>query len=303
MSFLEQLQRWVKEPPPDYLFELTERAVAWVQTQQPTQPRVQLLPEKVLEVSPSTVNLTRTDAFRALLPKPGNGGGQGRAKAALVIPDYATRMAVLDFEEFSGDEDQRLALVRFRLRKSVPFPVDEAQISCSVQVSDAAQSRVEVLAVAIARPILDEYEEVLRALGFQVGLVVPSSLAAVILCPRSAEGFTLFARAAGMILSLVLLEQNHIRLVRCIDLSSESQVEEGIATVTTLLQQTLAYAEDELGQRVRSLVLTGFGGHANSIGSMFRDEFGLNWQPLESRFGALSQDNAGLLGLLEQYAA
>lgn len=303
MSVLEKMQRWIKEPPPDYLFELTERGAAWTLTREPAQARVQLVPDKVFDVSPSTANLLRSDVFRAILPKVGNGGSQGRAKAALAIPDYATRMAVLDFDEFPADEQQRLALVRFRLRKSVPFPIDEAQLSCSVQVDGEAQRRVEVLAVAIARPILEEYEQVLRQQGFHAGIVVPSSLAALALCPREPEGLTLFARAAGMILSLVLLEQNHVRLVRCIDLSSETEPEDGIAAVTTLLQQTVAYAEDELGQRVRRLVLCGFGGHANSIGAMFQDEFGLTWEPLRSRFGAVSQENAGLLGLAEQYAA
>ena len=303
MSFLGKLQGWIKEPPPEYLFEITEQGIAWAQTRDPGQARTQLMPEKIFAVSPSTANLLRHDALRGALPKFGNGGGQAHGKAALAIPDYASRMAVLDFEEFPTDPDQRLALVRFRLRKSVPFPIDEAQLSCSVQGASEAQRRVEVLAVAIARPILEEYEQVLRQQGFQVGVVVPSSLAALSLCSAAAEGLTLFARASGMILSLILLEQNHVRIVRCIDLSSETEPDAGIATVTTLLQQTVAYAEDELGQRVRQLVLCGFGGHAGVIGSMFEDEFGLAWEPLRSRFGTVSQDNAGLFGLAEQYAA
>jgi type IV pilus assembly protein PilM len=302
VSLLGKLQGWIKEPPPEYLFEITEHGVAWAQTRDPAQARTQFMPEKIFAVSPSATNLVRYDAFRGILPKIGN-GGPARAKAALAIPDYASRMAVLDFEEFPTDPDQRLALVRFRLRKSVPFPIDEAQLSCSVQGGSQAQSRVEVLAVAIARPILDEYEQVLRQQGFHVGVVVPSSLAALSLCPTEPEGLTLFARASGMILSLILLEQNHLRIVRCIDLSSETEPDAGIATVTTLLQQTVAYAEDELGQRVRQLVLCGFGGHAGVIGSIFEDEFGLAWEPLRSRFGTVSQDNAGLFGLAEQYAA
>lgn len=303
MSLLDKIQGWIKEPPPDYLFEITEHGVAWAQTREPAQARVHLSPDKVFDVSPSTTNLMHYEAFRSVLPKIGNGGSLGRAKAALAIPDYASRMAVLDFEEFPTDDDQRLALVKFRLRKSVPFPIDDAKLSCSVQVGSQVQTRIEVLAVAIARPILEEYEQVVRQQGFQVGVVVPSSLAALALCPREPEGLTLFARAAGMVLSLVLLEQNHVRIVRCVDLSSETEPEAGITAVTTLLQQTVAYAEDELGQRVRRLVLCGFGGHAQTIGAMFQDEFGLDWESLRSRFGTVSQENAGLLGLAEQYAA
>ena len=41
---------------------------------------------------------------------------------ALVIPDYAVRMAILDFEDFPAKPEDRIKLLHFRLRKSVPFP-------------------------------------------------------------------------------------------------------------------------------------------------------------------------------------
>jgi hypothetical protein len=72
--------------------------------------------------------------------------------------------------------------------------------------------------------------------------------------------------------------------------------------VTTLLQQTIAYAEDELGHQAERLLLCGFGRDSERLGGSLEREFNLPWEPLRSRFGALSQENAGLLGLLEQYA-
>ena len=59
---------------------------------------------------------------------------------------------------------------------------------------------------------------------------------------------------------MVLLEENRIRLVRCLDFSSEEgQASDAAAVVTTLLQQTIAYAEDELGHQADRLLLCGFG--------------------------------------------
>ncbi len=304
MSLLDRIQGWIAEPPPEYLFEVSEQGLAWMQLRDPGNGRVEPFREKALTPSPSVANITRPDLFQAALPKMGNGSNQRKPRAAMAIPDYATRMAVLDFEEFPSDEEQRLALVRFRLRKSVPFPIDEAQVSCSVQVQDSAQKRIEVLAAAVARPVLSEYEDLLQRAGFHVGLVLPSSLAALALCAGQADGLTLLAKLCGEVMSVVLLEGRRIRLVRCLDLSSEEgQENDAAATVTTMLQQTAAYAEDELGHQVHRLLLCGFGQDSQRLGDSLEREFDLPWEPLQSRFGAVTQQNAGLLGLLEQYAA
>jgi hypothetical protein len=70
-----------------------------------------------------------------------------------------------------------------------------------------------------------------------------------------------------------------------------------------LLQQTLAYAEDQIGQPISRLLLSGFGPDTDFLGRQAQRELKINYAPLRSKFGAPSQANAGLLGLLEQYAA
>ncbi len=303
MPLFDQIQRWIKEPPPEYLFEVSERGLAYLQTRDPSSLRVQRLEEKALAVSPSQPNFVRFDLLESALPKLGNGHSpQRRAKAALVIPDYAARLSVLDFEELPNDLDQLLALIRFRLRKSVPFAIDEAQVSCSIQWSDPQHKKLEVLAAAIARPVLEEYETLLRGRGFQAGLVVPSSIAALPLCSDSSGALTLFAKLGGSVVSILLVENGLVRVVRCVDLSSEeSRPEEEPAVIITLVQQTLAFAEDELAQPVRRLLLCGFGDMIEELGPAFEREFGVSCEPLLSRRGHASQENAGLLGLAEQF--
>jgi type IV pilus assembly protein PilM len=303
VSFLDQIQRWVKEPPPEYLFELSESALAWAQPRDPANVRLEEFPTKALAASPAEPNLTRYDLFQSALPKTGNGGS--RARAGLIIPDYAARLAVLDFAEFPNDEEQRLALVKFRLRKSVPFPIDDARVSCFVQGKEAGDKGIEVLAAVISRTVLEEYEGLLRGAGFQVGLVVPSSFALLPLLAGAPGVLTLFAKLSGSILSIMLLEQRRVRVVRCIDLTSEeTDQSEGDSLTSTILQQTVAYAEDELHQPVQRMVLCGFGRETDRIGASFQKEFGFTWGQLASHYGqAATQESAGLLGLLEQYHA
>jgi type IV pilus assembly protein PilM len=212
-------------------------------------------------------------------------------------------MAILDFEELPSSEEERSALVRFRMRKSVPFAIDEAQVAYSVQSDEP--KRVEILAVAIAKVILEEYETLFAEAGYRVGLVTPSSVAALPLCHNPEPGLTLVAKAAGSTLSVLLLEQARVRLIRVLDLAGTEadNAEPEDFNVLALIQQTLAYAEDQIGQRVKRLLLCGFGSETDSVGSLAQTEFNIPYAAVRSRFGSLNQENAGVLGMLEQYAA
>lgn len=237
------------------------------------------------------------DALAGFTPRP-----LRRTATALVVPDHTVRVAILDFEEFPSGDEERLALLRFRLRKSVPFHIEEAQLAYAVQFESANQ--VEVLVAAIARPILIEYETIFTDAGYRVGLVTPSSLAALRLCATGEDELMLLAKAAGSTLSVVLAERNRVRLVRALDLTSgEDQETRDEQNVLPLLQQTLAYAEDEVGKAVSRVMLCGFGAETERLGRLVQREFKIPVEQVRSKFGTASQQNAGLLGLLEQYAA
>jgi type IV pilus assembly protein PilM len=252
--------------------------------------------------SPAAANLLKPQLYRDALGRIAPSQEKKRVATSLIIPDYAVRMAIVDLEEFPPGEAERLALLRFRLRKTVPFPIDEAQLAYSVQLNQP--KRIEVLAVAIARPILDEYENLLTSAGYRVGVVMPSSIAALPLCAGAERGLTVLAKAAGATLTITLLEAGRVRLVRCLDLAvaEGEEVPQDNETVLPVLQQTLAYAEDQIGQPVTRLLLCGFGTDTDPLGSLAQKELGISYAPLRSKFGAPSQAKAGLLGLLEQYA-
>ena len=279
---------------------MTETSLASASPRAPKQVKSDILVERALTASPAAPNLLKPQLYREALAR--SASGARRTAAALVIPDYAVRMAILDFEEFPSGEEERTALLRFRLRKTVPFHIDEAKLSYSVQIQEA--HHVEVLAVAIAKPILDEYEGIFTAAGYRVGLVTPSCLATLRLCSSVERGLTLLAKIAGSTLTVLLLENGRVRLVRCLDLAgNEDTPSSEEHSVGPILQQTVAYAEDQVNQPVTRLLLCGFGSDTDNIGRLAEREFGVPYAPVRSKFGTASQENAGLLGLLEQYAA
>ena len=292
------------------MFEITEYALAAANSRTPTEQKKGILEERGLMASPSAPNLLKPQLYREALGLTLGKAGK-RANSALVIPDYAVRMAVLDFEEFPAGETERMALLRFRMRKSVPFPIDEAKLSYSVQFTN--EKLVEVLVVVIARPILEDYERIFLDAGFRLGMVLPSIVATLHLCDMTTRGVTLLAKATGFTLTVVLLEPGRVRLIRCVDLSGGEDAPgvtpgrvaafESAKTMMPLVQQTLAYAEDQLGELVSQVLLIGFEAETELLGARITNDFGVPFSALRSKFGSASLENAGLLGMLEKYAA
>ena len=135
--------------------------------------------------------------------------------------------------------------------------------------------------------------------------MTPSSIAALPLYATNESGLSMVAKMAGSTLSVLLLQDGRVRLVRCLDLAA-GEAETGVQSdnsVLDLLQQTLAFAEDQIGVRPRRLLLCGFGAQTESLGMLAEQEFQVPYALVRSKFGPASQMNAGLLGLLEQYAA
>jgi hypothetical protein len=304
LSFRDTIQRWVAEPAPDYVFEISEYGLAQASPRTLGPPRVETSLERSLAPSPSSPNVLRAQWYREVVARFAASQGQRRQTVALVIPDYAVRMSILDFQDFPASETDRMALLRFRLRKSVQFHIEEAQLSYAIQNEEA--KNVEVLAVAIARPILEEYESLFVEQGLCVGLVTPSLLAALPLFRNAGtNGLTLIAKTSATTVSVLLTGGGRLRLIRSLDLSlgeEESSMNTADA-VLPLIQQTLAFAEDQIGIKVDKILLCGFGEESRRIAAVSEREYEIPATVIRSKFGDVTQQDAGLLGMLEQYAA
>jgi type IV pilus assembly protein PilM len=95
----------------------------------------------------------------------------------LVVPDAAVRVLLLDFDSLPAKPAEALPVVRFRLKKLLPFDADDAAVS--YQVMSSTRDTLHVMAVAMPREVLADYEGVVREAGFEPGAVLPSTLAAL----------------------------------------------------------------------------------------------------------------------------
>ena len=72
------------------------------------------------------------------------------ARSCLILPDYSARLSVLDFDSFPEKAEDQAALIRFRIRRSVPFDIDSAALSYWRQNSPGGKSHEVVVAVTPA---------------------------------------------------------------------------------------------------------------------------------------------------------
>lgn len=129
-----------------------------------------------------------------------------------ILPDTAVRVVLLDFETLPAKPEEAEAVVRFRLKKSLPFNLDEARISYHAQTT---KNGVRVVAAVVLNTVLAEYEAAFTDLGYSPGFVVPSMLAA--LGAADAERSTLVVKVDAHTIGVAILDQEQLLLVRTLE--------------------------------------------------------------------------------------
>jgi type IV pilus assembly protein PilM len=157
-------------------------------------------------------NLRQRDGVvSALRDVLGNLGARARDVVA-VVPDAAVRVVLLDFETLPEKQEEAESVVRFRLRKSLPFDVDKATVSYQAQ---SAHGTTRVVAAVALRSVVEDYESAFREAGFAPGVVLPSMLAA--LGSASADRATLVVKVDARTTSIAILDQKQLLLFRTLE--------------------------------------------------------------------------------------
>ena len=293
MPVLTSLSGLLKDPAPRYAFEVSEAGIAAAEMSRPPKVSFAALAPDVIALSPLRDNVARPEAVlaqvRALAP---GDGSRKRRRAALILPDYAVRVSVVDFDSFPSDPREQASLVRFRLKRSVPFDVESAAVSFRAQHSGSDGKRVDVAVAVAPLEIIARYEAPFRLAGFHAGWVTTSTLAALELVP--ATGLNVLAKLTGRMLSLAVLDSGVLKLIRAIQLT-EVNLEEILGHI----HPTFAYVEDQLSASPDALLVCGFGASTQGSRSWLESALRVKTEPLASHWGQPGEFNAGLLGYLE----
>jgi len=191
-------------------------------------------------------------------------GGRPR-RIGLVVPDLIAKVSLVRFEKVpprTRDLDQ---LVRWQVRKTAPFPIEEAQVTYVPGV--LAVDGQEFIVSLARRSVVEEYERLCADAGAHAGIVDLATFN-VINAVLAGAG----APAGDWLLVNVASDYASIAIVRGADLIFfRNRGGEGDGTLADLVHQTAMYYEDRLaGGGFTRVILAGGGQPASEMDEIRR---------------------------------
>ena len=178
-------------------------------------------------------------------------GGRPR-RVAVIVPDIVAKVSLVRFEHVpsrAADLDQ---LVRWQVRKTAPFPIEDAQVSY-VPGLRAADGQEFVVSIA-RREVVKEYESLCEEVGAYPGLVDLATFNVInaVLAgstPPSTDWLLIHVTADSA--STAILRGEHLIFFR-------NRGADGDGTLLDLVHQAAMYYEDRLeGQGFARVLLAG----------------------------------------------
>ncbi len=187
---------------------------------------------------------------------------------AILLPDPVIRVFVQHFDEFPRSAAEAIPMLRWKLKKSVPFEVDETLISYMRQ--SPREAGVDVVTALGRLRIVREYEGLAEYLGLNAGVVLSSSLAAVALLDDHRP--TLLARISGNALTTAIVRDGVLCGYRCTELPTTGT----LLTPQMLLEEiypVAAYYQDTWQEGIQKVRVAGLGARLPEFVDPLEKEF------------------------------
>jgi len=223
------------------------------------------LPAGAITPSLGGTNLASSDAVRQAIADCLTAIAGRSREVTAVVPDAAVRLTLLDFETLPDKREEAESVVRFRLKKSLPFDVETAAISYDAR---RVNGNLRVLAAVALPSVIEEYESAFRNAGYNPGVLVPSMLAA--LGPVDASQPTLVLKVDANTSAVAIVNQDQILLSRTLDNAGGELHGERLAED---IYPSLVFFQDNYGAKVERILIGGMAS-ADHVGSVLGERTG-----------------------------
>jgi type IV pilus assembly protein PilM len=266
------MSRWMEATPhPPVAIEISPERVAgarFTRTNSLNGFAVENLPAGALVPSAVETNLVNPTAVKSAVSSVCTRLGAREEDAALLLPDPVIRVFVQHFEDFPRSPQEAIPMLRWKLKKSVPFEVDETLLSYMRQAPRA--DGVDVVTGIARLRIIREYESLVDFAALHAGVVLSSTLAAISLLDDQRP--TLLARVSGTSLTTAIVREGVLAGYRCTELPTHA----GALTPQMLLEEVFplaAYYQDTWQEGIQAVRVAGLGGRLPEFVGPLEDEF------------------------------
>lgn len=289
------LARWFASPPPPAAVEISARRVSVVamtpqgNTATITGQSSELLPDGLVTPALNGVNVHDAAALAAAVraalervtPKP--------RRVALVLPDTVAKVSLLRFEKVPARVPDLEQLVRWQMRKAVPFRIEDAQLSW-VEGTPLPGGGREYLVLAARRDLVESYEQPCAAAGSHAGIVdiASTNLVNAVLATGAPSGDWLLVHTAPDYATIMVVRDG------CAIFYRNRPSEGAPLDLGDLVHQTAMYFEDRLaGTTFDRVILAGASAHgadADRIRRQIEERLGVRVEPLDVRGSVTLRD-------------
>jgi len=215
------------------------------------------LPPGLLLNSFTEPNITDFPVFVGLVERLFQPAGRRVSGINVALPDHVSRVSILEFDSLQGKKDEVEQMLRWRLKKLLPFEVDQAamryQYLGKFQANEKNQHRF--LVSIIKSDILSQYELAFREAGLKPMVIDLSSFCVWNLYEDfikiDSEGLKCFAvmMLTGGKLTVIVFERGVPHFFRLKDMGGFDGEEEGLAVIRILreLNASLTFYKENYG--------------------------------------------------------
>jgi len=181
------------------------------------------VPPEVIESEVFRVRVKSPDRLRDIVAGAIQKEGVKTTGISLVLPDHVARVALLPFEELPRTRREIIEMVRWKMKKAVPFKVEEASVDYQAMPGTAEnpEKGFTLLAVLIPTLIVEEHEAAFTRQGIHPGLVDLSSFClaqlyrSVIEKDVSAGGDYMMLNITGACFTVMIFRAGRLIFYRC----------------------------------------------------------------------------------------
>jgi len=193
--------------------------------------------------SPDSLAERLRELFEASGTRPG--------RVSIVLPDNLAKISLIVLPERPGSARDLEELVRARMRRAVPFRLEDARFRHQLLAGEGRE--VSVLVVLVRRALVEGLERAIEAIGGRVGLVDVATSNLVNLCHGRIEAASrdgadvALLNEAGRYFSLVIFRAGRLIFFRSKTLGEDAAGAPPNGELTRELAGSLSYYREKLG--------------------------------------------------------
>lgn len=265
------LPAFLQQAPPTVAVDLAPGRVAVVRadrrgsTTTIAAHAIEALPPGAISGALTGPNMLDEGLVAAAVGRALDAAGARTHRVSLVVPDSIARVSLVRFESVPAKSADLEELIRWQVKKTTPFPLEEAVVAHTAGLSTPAGH--EFVVTVARRDVVEQYERVVAAAGAHAGIVdlaTFSVINAVLTGGGDVSGDWLLVHATPTYVSLAVLRNGEVIFYR-------TRGDEAEGSLADLVHQTAMYYEDRLQGRQFARVLLAGGSTVDGAETLRRE--------------------------------